>query len=250
MLHRLVATCIISFWIAMTTLLVIQQMYPETANINAVPVSFVGRLVFQHQQASDLNIYDKEKNVGYLHIQPRLNAATGDRIVELSGNIVYTLPGVGGKRIAWLGNIEMDGAFSTKRIHLSVSLQGPAQQLILDITPATKKVHYTVKSAAVVIDEDTLTLDENGIATLLTQAGISPAMLTQFTGENAAQFIPEFSAQQSSVTFNGETASTFLLSMKVGGQPLIEAHLSQLGQVLKAGAPLFGYRLAPHNVTP
>ena len=33
MLHRLVATCIIAFWIAMTSLLVIQQMYPETANI-------------------------------------------------------------------------------------------------------------------------------------------------------------------------------------------------------------------------
>jgi hypothetical protein len=38
--------------------------------------------------------------------------------------------------------------------------------------------------------------------------------------------------------------------MKVGGQPLIEAHLSQLGQVIKAAVPAFGYRLAPHNVKP
>ena len=250
MLHRLAATCIISFWIAMTTLLVVQQMYPETANINAVPMSFIGRLVFQHQQSSDLNIYDKEKDVGYLHLQPRLDATTGARFLDFSGNIVYSLPGTGGKRTACSGSIEMDSAFNTKHIHLSLSLQGPGEQLILNITPATKKVHFAVRNAKVIVDEDTLTLDESGIATLLTQAGISPVMLSQFTGANAAQFSPEFSAQQSSVSINGETASTFLLTMKVGGQPIIEAHLSQLGQVLKASAPHFGYRLAPHNVKP
>lgn len=252
MLHRLVATCIIAFWIAMTSLLVIQQMYPETANINAVPMSFVGKLVFQHQQSSDLNIYDKEKakDVGYVHFQPRLDTATGARFLELSGNIVYTLPGAGGKRIAWSGNIEMDSTFNTKHIHLSVSLHGPGEQLVLNITPASKKVHYIVRSAKVIVDENTITLDEKGISSLLTQSGISPALLAQVSGSNAAQFAPEFSAQQSSVSINGETASTFLLTMKVGGQPLIEAHLSQLGQVIKASAPAFGYHLAPHNVKP
>ena len=250
MLHRLVATCIIAFWVAMTSLLVIQQMYPETANINAVPMPFVGKLVFQHQQSSDLNIYDKEKDVGYMHLQPRVDTATGARFLELSGNIVYTLPGAGGKRIAWSGNIEMDSAFNTKHIHLSLSLQGPGEQLVLNITPATKTVHYTVRSAKVIVDENTITLDEKGIASLLTQAGISPALLAQVSGSNAAQFAPEFSAQQSSVSINGETASTFLLTMKVGGQPLIEAHLSQLGQVIKAAVPAFGYHLAPHNVRP
>ncbi len=250
MLHRLAATCIIAFWIAMTSLLVIQQMYPETANINAVPVSFLGRLVFQHQQSSDLSIYEKEKNVGFLHLQPRVDNVTGARIIELSGNTVFTLPGGDSKRIAWHGNIEMDSTFATTQIHLGISLQGPGQQLVLDITPTKKKVHYVVKNDGAVTDEDTLTLDEKGITTLLTQAGISPVMLSSFTKENAAQFTPEFSAQQSSVSISGETASTILLTMKIGGQPLIEAHLSQLGQVLKAAAPVFGYRLAPHNVAP
>ena len=250
MLHRLVATCIIAFWIAMTTLLVIQQMYPETANINAVPMPFIGRLVFQHQQATDLNIYDKDKNVGFLHLQPRIDNATGARIIELSGNTVYNLPGSDAKRIAWHGNIEMDSTFATKQIYLGISLQGPGQQLVLHISPATKTVHYATRNGSVIVEEDTLTLDENGITSLLTQAGISPAMLSQFTGQNAAQLAPVFSAQQSSVSINGETATTFLLTLKIGGQPVIDMHVSQLGQVLKASVPPFGYRLAPHNMAP
>jgi glycine cleavage system regulatory protein len=61
---------------------------------------------------------------------------------------------------------------------------------------------------------------------------------------------PELSAYSSSTSLNGETVSTYLVTMKLSGQTLFEAHVSQLGQVLRAQMPLFGYKLAPHNITP
>ena len=250
MLHRLVATCIVAFWIAMTTLLVIQQMYPESANINAVPLPFVGKLIFQHQQASDLQIYDKEKNVGHMYLQPRLDATTGARVLDMTGNLVSTLPGMSGQRIGWVANITLDDSFAPKQIHLSISFQAPEQQIMLDITPATKEVRYILRNGATVIERNTMTLDEKGIGALLGQVGLSPAMFAQLPANPDTQFAPKFSAQQSSVKINGETASTYLLSMKVADQPFIEAHVSQLGQVLKASMPLLGYRLAPQNVEP
>lgn len=234
----------------MTSLLVIQQMYPERANINSIPISYVGRQFFQHQQSSDLEICDLDKSVGYLHLQPRIDAANDKRMIEFSGNLTYTPSGFGSQRIAWSGNVEFDPLLVAKHIHLSITFQGAAQQFLLDITPPTRKMHYIVRVNGAAIDENTISIDENGLNTLLTQAGISPAIFAQFSNGSASQFAPEFLAQQSSVNLNGEIASTFLLTMKIGGQPLIEAHLSQLGQVLKASTPLFGYRLAPHNVAP
>lgn len=234
----------------MTTLLVIQQIYPESTNINSVPISFIGGQFFQHQQSSDLEIYDLNKPVGYVHLQPRVDAANDKRFLEFSGNLTYAPAGLGSQRIAWSGNIEFGPSLATKQIHLSVTIQGSAQQFLMDIAPPTKKMHCIVRVNGAAIDENTISIDESGLNALLTQAGFSPAIFAAFSSGSASQFAPEFSAQQSSVNLNGEIASTFLLTMKVGGQSLIEAHLSQLGQVLKASTPLFGYRLAPHNMAP
>jgi hypothetical protein len=57
----------------------------------------------------------------------------------------------------------------------------------------------------------------------------------------------EVSARQASLKMNGETVSTFVISAKVGGQTFMEAHLTQLGQMLKAQVPSMGYKLLPYN---
>ena len=41
MLHRLLALSIVGFWLAMTGLLVVRELYPESTSLNSVPVSHV-----------------------------------------------------------------------------------------------------------------------------------------------------------------------------------------------------------------
>ena len=57
MLHRFLVILIVCFWLAMTSLLVVREWYPESTGLNAIPVNYVGQLVFQHQQSSDLQIF-------------------------------------------------------------------------------------------------------------------------------------------------------------------------------------------------
>src|SRR5437016_4506615 len=103
MLHRLIIMLITAFWLAMTGLLVVREIYPEATRLNAVPISYVGQMVFQHEQTSDLRIFSsgKEKETGFLHIQPRNVAGSGKRILELNGSLSFTLPGNSPQHLAW-----------------------------------------------------------------------------------------------------------------------------------------------------
>ena len=93
MLNRLLIICITGFWLAMTSLLVVRELYPESTRLNAVPLGYVGQIVFQHEQSSDLRIYTSAKEPGYLHIQPRILADSGRRVLEFRGNADVALPG-------------------------------------------------------------------------------------------------------------------------------------------------------------
>jgi hypothetical protein len=93
-------------------------------------------------------------------------------------------------------------------------------------------------------------MDEKGLGKLLGIAGMDTGILHQLNAAGAKFPRPEFTAQQSSTKLGGETLSTYLFSVKIGGQVLFEAHVSQLGQILRANAPLLGYKLLPDNVPP
>ena len=75
-------------------------------------------------------------------------------------------------------------------------------------------------------------------------------MLQQIKSTGAGMPRLDFNAQTSSTTLTGEKLSTYLLTLKAGDQTVFEAHVSQLGQVLKAQLPLLGYKLAPYGASP
>src|SRR5688572_16765606 len=121
MLHRIFAMLIVGFWIAMTGLLVVREMYPEATRLNTVPVSYVGSLVFQHNQASDLQIYDGPKEVGYIHMQPRLEADKKRRIIDLHGNLTVSPLGIPRQRLSWIGGLALDQTNEVQRIWMDIS---------------------------------------------------------------------------------------------------------------------------------
>lgn len=240
---------IVGFWLAMTGLLVIRELYPNATDLNSIPVGHVGRLMFQHEQASDLEIYDDGANVGYLRIEPGWTPDRRLRLLKTHGNMALNLPGIT-QRISWIGGIKLDGAFSVRALEINLSTGEPAQQMDIAYDAATNITRYTLRVGGRAYDRNEFTIDEAGITNLLGQLGFGGDFLAQFHSKRAEIPPPTFSAIQSSVTINGESIATFLLSMKLGGQTLWESHVSQLGQVLKARAPIFGYRLVPTGVKP
>jgi hypothetical protein len=249
MIHRFAAMLIVIFWVCMTGLLVVRELYPEVTRLNHVPTSYVAQLIFQHQQPSDLQIYEGGKETGYIHLQPR-RARTGSQVLEIHGNLGVELPGGGGRqRLSWVGAMEMSATFQIQRIRMNLAFQQGGGQLEILVEPPRNIARYSVKAGRATSESTELTLDEAGFSGLLAKAGMGPVSLPQMKAVGA-QMSPEFTAQTSSLQLNGETVSTYYFSMKIEEQTIIEAHLSQLGQVLRAQIPLLGYKFAPQNVAP
>lgn len=254
MLHRLTATLIVIFWLCMTSLLVVREMYPAVTRLNDVPTSFVAQLVFQHQQPSDLIIYNAGRDSGFLHVQPRKVAETGDQILDFHGNLMVEFPGGGGRqRISWEGTMRMNSSFQMQYLRVRLGMaypEGGGHTEIL-VEPPKNIARYTVKAGkGATPDVSELTLDEAGFATLMARAGIPAMSMPQLRAAGAQVSPPQFLTQTSSLQLNGETVSTFYYSIKMEEQVILEAHLSQLGQVLRAQIPLLSYKFAPQGVTP
>ena len=252
MLHRFLVILIVCFWLAMTGLLVVRELYPESTSLNAIPVSYVGLLVFQHQQSSDLQIFsgNKDTEVGFIHVQARPISQPNKRDLELHGTLSIGLPKGAQHRLSWKGNIEMTRQFAVERLHLDLSTQGPTHHLDIVVDCLAQTATFAVKMDEKIVDLTTVTLDENGLGMLIAKAGLNPAMLQQIKSIGGGIPHPDFSAQTSSLVLSGEKLSTYLLTLKAGDQTFFEAHMSQLGQVLKAQSPLLGYKLSPFNIRP
>jgi hypothetical protein len=240
MFHRLLVIGIVAFWLAMTGLLLVRELYPEATRLNAVPVSYVGQLVFQHEQTSNLLIISGRKDIGYFQLQPHTDSASGRRILDMNGGVSVPLPNGRPQRLSWSGAIELSRTFGMERVRLNVSPSEAAQSMHLDFDLVAKTAKFTSLVGREKVNERVISLDRSGIDSLVTSAGIDPAMLQQL---NAARSqIPEFTlgAQTSSTVVRGQKLTTFLLTLRAGGQVVLEAHLSQLGQVLRAQAPSLG----------
>lgn len=249
MLHRVTALCIIGFWLAMTALLVVREVFPEFTQLNAVPVSYVGQIVFQHEQTSVLRIDTPEKEIGFLHIQPKTLAGTGQRKLELYGSLRLTLPGGRPQPITWAAVLDLGGDFTLERIHLDLTTPAPIRRMDVVVDFIGKKASFGVKDGDHVVNETTFTLDEAGFGSLMARLGVDATMMRQLKASQNEIPKMEFGAQSSVVFISGQKLSTFLLSLKAGGQSVFEAQVSQLGQVLSAQAPLLGWKLTPPNPT-
>jgi hypothetical protein len=248
MVHRLTIMLITGFWLAMTGLLVVREVYPESTRLNAVPVGYVGQVVFQHEQASDLRILASGKEIGFLHIQPKTFASTGKRAIDFHGSLNLTLSGKPAQHISWVGVSELSHEFVLERLHLDLATPEPGQHLDVVIDLAGKRAAFGAKVGKEIVNETAFSLDEAGFGKLMSQAGVDPMMMRQLKASQGEMPRMEFDAQSSSIVISGQKLSTFLLILKAGGQTVFEAQLSQLGQVLMAGAPMLGWKLTPFNL--
>jgi hypothetical protein len=247
MLYRAAAILVVIFWLTMTGLLLRNEVRPGDSALREVPVGHVVKLLFHHQQTSDLNIVNDRLRLGRLRILPQSDKTTGLRVIAFDGDLHLTVPGAKRQRVAWKGELEMDKALVTQRFQLGVTTHDPMEiRSEIVVLPKENVARYQV-SAGGTVERQEFSLDERGARQVFQQLGIDPEMLP------AAQMPhpkpPTVRAQQSSMEIHGERMDTYLVTVESNGQTWLECHVDQLGKIVKA-TTLLGYTLTPDDITP
>jgi hypothetical protein len=257
MFYRTVATLIVLFWLVMTTLLIRNEVNPEDSRVREVPLSHVLKILYLHEQASDLRIYAGGTAIGHLRVHPRNHKETGDRLLEFTGTIQLQVPDR--RRISWDGVLRMTPGYEMRQSTWGVTLHDPGfLRLEVDAQSGLPTAHVSIhtKNQATqqdhIMQEMDVALDESGLANLAHQFGAGAeflAIVQQARSQAQTQAKPIIRARQSSIRYRGERTETYLVSIEQNGQTLIQCHFSQLGQVLQART-LLGYTLQPDDVLP
>lgn len=247
MLHRLATFCIIAFWLTMTGLLVRNEIRPAGSRLREVPIHHILKLIFLHGQRSELKIYSDAALIGYMLIEPHVDPATEERVLDFNGTMQVRSADAQRQRLQWDGSLLLDRAFTFRHLRFGLSMNEPPPMHVA-IDTDRERAHVRLESRSELVSEHDFTLDEAGARELLAQLGLDPAMLAAFAGSKT-ELKPVFHARQSSLSIRGERVDTYLITFEQSGQTVGEMHLSQLGQVLYVKTPL-GYTLAPDEVTP
>lgn len=248
MFYRSVAALIVVFWVTMTTLLIRSEVDPGDSRMREVPTSHVLKLLFLHQQPSELSIQYQKNPVGRLRVHPQVRRDDGTRVMDFVGNAQISLPGLSRERVSWEGTVELSRELELRRVRVGLNTRGSDRYRIdVDHDAVTGKGRYDLKAGDVVMMSRPYSLDPAGRAALLQQANISPDMIAMIQGAMAsagAQDPLVIGARQATLDFQGTPIETSLVTFRQGMQRLMEIHISQLGQVLHADTML-GYSLVP-----
>jgi hypothetical protein len=242
---------IIAFWITMMVLLVRNERAPGGRSpLRAVSVEHVLKLLFEHEQPSDLNIHSDRVRFGQMRIEPHVDKETGRRALDFSGTVQFGIPSLlPRQRVSWDGIIHFSPALVAERAQLGVTMHDPDDSRVavqIDLASRMANVSLAMPGGAAI--QDAYTLDEAGAAKLMDQLGVDPAMVRTLVPMHQSA-PPTISAQQSILRIHGEKIDTYMVTVEQSGQTLLEFHLSQLGQILHVRT-LIGYTLAPDDMFP
>jgi hypothetical protein len=246
MLYRALLLLITASFITMWTLLIRSEVQPGGNSLRALPVERVLREVFQCEKPSQLVIHDGSQRIGTLRLTGQGEAADGTRALQYFGNARIELPGAGPQHSAWNGEIVVTPDWGIKSFSLSAASRGagknagPATQFELLVSPLDQTASYVVKSGPNVIDRQAFSTDEAGLTALLDHFEVDPIWRKQFRPGAGPK--PVLSARQASLVVENVKLETWLLTVVVNGQTLLEVHISELGEVLQART-LFGWTL-------
>lgn len=247
-MNRAAAVLIVAFWLVMTGLLIRLEISPDQSDMLSVPPSHVFKLMFTHEQVSELRIMDRSLPVGSLRLIPKNSADPDGRTLDFSGSLFVRLPDSAKKqRIAWNGILSVDRAFDTRRLQLTLTLREPACRLFIDLDPATKQVRYEIRQGDMPLKNATVSDDEKGVAALLRdELGIDPGALENIRGSVSK---PVLTAKQTELKVRSEKIVAYLLTLRQGETTVLEIYVSQLGQILLAKT-LPGYTLSAEDMMP
>jgi hypothetical protein len=250
MLYRIAAVFIVLFWLAMTALLVHQELRPSDSALRELPPAHVVKLLFMHHERSTLNIYSDKLRLGQLIVDPLVTDNGQGRELSFHGDLQLLIPG-GGKRdrIYWDGKLQMDKLLTVNRFQLSVVTHTPTDLTSeVVIVPSENVAHYQLRAGNGAVERQDYSLDERGARSALEQVGIDPTLLPMAKKQSLSGSI-NVKARQSTLTVPGGQMDTYLVTVEANGQTLFECHVDQLGRIVRANT-LIGYTLSPDATTP
>lgn len=242
MLHRLAAFAIVIFWFVMTLLLIRNEISPDASRVREVPITHVLKMLYLHEQPSDLTIYNGPTSIGSVRLHPRIDRDGETRVLDFSGELQLKLSPEQRTRLSWLGLLDMTPTYDIKRSKWTFTVLDPGYLRAEIETPAgSKTTHFALRTRDRVIDEGEIPTDQGALSGIARQMNLGPN-LDALVKQGGSQTPPVIHARQSSLRWRGEKTDTFLITIEQNGQTLIEAHISQLGQVLHA-TTILGYML-------
>ena len=247
MLRRLTIAGIVFFWLLMNGALLNLWLYPESTEILTVPVAYVSKLLFLCEQPSALTIYQNNRRAGDVRLQLRRDDSAGLRLVAFSGDLLLQLPLLEQQDFRWTGEATLDRTFALRRLKVCITTRAPELSTELDVDPPHKTASYTLSRNGTTLSRKTLTLDENAARSILKDLGINPDLVAQI-GTAAAPGEFSCTAHQSEVKIGGEHLAAFHVILRQSSTPMLEADISQLGQVLGIQTAI-GFSLIPENLT-
>ena len=266
--YRTLVTGIVLFWLVMIGLLVRVELFPDKGDLLPVPLTHVAKLIFMHQQPSDLVLYNAQRvRLGTLHLQPqREKSAASDGVVlnilDGTGATTLNLPGLPSQRMTFHFSLKFSEAEELKHFEWAASIRtlnlgaarkntDPSLGIEFDGTPALDQFHYLVRRDKVVEKEasgtsETLLADPD-----LSFLGFDPrAVIERWQPDRrgaAGQLA--VTAHRGTLRFNGEDIETYVISLKYADSLESTVHVSQLGQVLSVKT-FAGYNLYDEALNP
>lgn len=248
MFSRAFSVLIVLFWVAMMGLLVRSEVWPDRSALRAVPVEYVAKLLWQHEQVSDLTVWNDGSRIGHLTLHPRMRKDDKTRLLEFSGNMLLRLPGTRRQRLSWDGHAEFDAASELAILEFGIAVREPSpMRADVTVMPAQKRARFRLTNGGREVESDEYSLDESGLKKLLGQLDLDPALYDTFRFSGGPTAV--VSAQMSTMTIHHERIETYLVEVRQGGQTLLEAQVSQLGQLLRVRS-VIGYTMAPDDLLP
>ena len=270
MFHRALLTGIVLFWLVMTGLLVRVELFPGDGDLLPVPLEHIERLIFLHQQPSDLVLYNGlRQRLGNVRIQPQrvknaeANGAGFVNLITGTGATALTIPGLPSGRMTFRFSTELNDAQQMQRFEWAANLHAPKQTesslgIQFDGQPPLNRFHYTVHRGQILEKEASGTPAELLSDPDLAALGFDPrVVLEQWEarqhgakaagGGIASQLA--VNARRGSLRFNGEEIETFVITVRYADSLESTIHISQLGQILSVKT-FTGYNLYDETLTP
>jgi hypothetical protein len=249
MLYRATALMIVTFWLTMTGLLLRKEFGPGDNSLRAVPLAHVAKMMFAREQASDLEIYSEKTAVGHLRLQPRTSKEDGQRKISVAGWLQLAIPGTARQRVAWTGECDLGDQWEMQHGTLTINLREPVGYTIeLGLDVVARRLTIETRSGNALLKRTEYPMSEDGLRRWLQEEGLDPTLLNSLVSSSQAVSM-EVKARQSSLELRGERVETYLVAAEQSGQTIFEAHVSQLGQILRVRT-LLGYSAAPEDLTP
>jgi hypothetical protein len=266
-LYRFAGVAIVVFWLVMTGLLVRMEWFPGTSELLPVPVDHLFKLMFLHEQTSDLVLCQDQDRIGDLTLQPHRfppNAGVARNLLTITGSMVLNLPGWDTRHLTLRGAFELDDHDNAQRFELTATVHEPVRSasmsqgepsqrsqpsmvIVFGGEPIDSRYHYQVR------DGDRIVAEQSGTPeTLLDQpdlrsVGISPAVLSALVHQQAAS--TEVTARRGVLQNKGEDIDTYDVTLRQGDTVVATIQMNQLGEVLSVNTS-FGYSLLAKSLEP